>query len=164
MPLFSPSVKYNQIYRFLAFFLQSPYHYFPMDKTPLQVSCGILQQGDRILALRRKDGTELGGKWEFPGGKIHPGETPVACLERELKEELNIEVTIGEPLPLVHHAYPHRTILLYPFICNSSSPIETLVDHDGILWGKPENLRSLDWAEADRKVLESYIQLRRGRP
>jgi 8-oxo-dGTP diphosphatase len=135
-----------------------------MDGKPLPVTCGILQRGDRILALRRKDGTELGGKWEFPGGKIEPGESPEACLQRELKEELNIEVTIHEPLPPLQHVYPHRTILLYPFICSSPLPIESLVDHDRILWGSPENLRSLDWAEADRLVLEAYIDRRRNHP
>jgi 8-oxo-dGTP diphosphatase len=132
-----------------------------MDGKPLLVSCGILQHGEKILALRRKEGTELGGKWEFPGGKIEPGESPEACLIRELKEELDTEVTIGEPLDPVHHTYPHRRIVLYPFICSYPLPIDSLVDHDGILWGSPENLRSLDWAEADRLVLEAYIQRRR---
>ncbi len=128
-----------------------------MNEKPLLVACGILRQGERILALRRKDGSELGGKWEFPGGKIEPGETPQRCLERELKEELDLQVTIGKALQPVRHTYPHRTIILYPYICSAQSAIEIMKDHDDLIWGIPEHLRTLDWAEADRVVLEAYI-------
>ncbi|MCX7787186.1 MAG: (deoxy)nucleoside triphosphate pyrophosphohydrolase [Spirochaetes bacterium] len=131
-----------------------------MDKKPLFVSCGILQQGDKILALRRKGEKELGGKWEFPGGKLEPGETPERCLERELKEELGLQVTIRNALPPVHHTYPHRTIVLYPYVCYSLSDIGSMKDHDAFIWGIPEQLRSLDWAEADLLVLEAYIHQR----
>lgn len=149
---------------FLAFFPKSPYHYYPMDGNPLLVSCGILQQGDKILALRRKDGSELGGKWEFPGGKIEQGETPEHCLVRELKEELDLQVTVGEALPPVRHTYPLFTIILYPFVCSSPSVIEFMKDHDNLIWDAPERLRSLDWAGADRLVLETYIQRRSENP
>ncbi|GAB4367293.1 MAG: 8-oxo-dGTP diphosphatase MutT [Spirochaetales bacterium] len=135
-----------------------------MERKPLPVSCGILQKGGKILALRRKEGTELGGKWEFPGGKIEPGETPETCLERELKEELDLEVVLGEALPPVLHSYPHRTILLHPYLCHSLSSIETMNDHDDLIWDTPENLRSLEWADADRKVLELYILRSGGNP
>ncbi len=135
-----------------------------MDETPLLVSCGILQQGDKILALRRKDGNELGGKWEFPGGKIEQGETPERCLERELEEELGLRVTVGEALPPVQYTYPHRAIILYPYVCSSPSTIQIMKDHDDLIWDTPEQLRSLDWAEADRLVLETYIHRRSRHP
>lgn len=135
-----------------------------MDGKLLLVACGILQQGDKILALRRKDRRELGGKWEFPGGKIEQGETPQHCLERELKEELDLQVIVEEPLPPVLHSYPHRTIILYPYVCRAPSTIEVMNDHDDLIWDTPEQLRSLDWAEADRLVLEAYIQRRRENP
>ncbi len=123
----------------------------------LPVACAILQQNGRILALRRSSGNSMAGKWEFPGGKIEAGETPEACLIRELKEELELEVEILSPLSPVYYPYPQFTIQLYPFICRPCSTVNVLHDHDAVWWDTPENLQTLDWAEADRRVLKSYI-------
>ncbi|MFQ3620132.1 MAG: (deoxy)nucleoside triphosphate pyrophosphohydrolase [Spirochaetales bacterium] len=127
------------------------------SKTPLEVSCGILQLGDTILAVRRKQGKILAGKYEFPGGKIEPGETPEGCLLRELQEELNLKVDILSSLPPVLHAYAHGLIRLHPFICRPKNSVSLLKDHDHTLWDKPENLFNLPWAEADREVLQAYL-------
>ncbi len=96
-------------------------------------------------------------KWEFPGGKIDPGENPEACLRRELIEEMNLEVTIKETLRPATHSYPEITVTLYPFICSIASGDPQLNEHAAVTWLAPEQLRDLDWAEADLPVLASYL-------
>lgn len=101
-------------------------------------------------------------KWEFPGGKIREGEEPESCLERELVEEMGIRVSLCAALPTTTHHYPSFTITLYPFVCSIRSGEITLHEHAACAWLPPEELASLDWAEADYPVLESYIAHRRG--
>jgi len=101
-------------------------------------------------------------KWEFPGGKIREGERPDTCLERELVEEMGIRVSVGAALPTTTHRYPSFTITLYPFVFSIRSGEITLHEHAACAWLAPEELASLDWAEADRPVLESYIEYHGG--
>ena len=96
-------------------------------------------------------------KWEFPGGKIEPGEKPEECLKRELVEELGVNVDILKPLPLQTHSYPQFTVTLYPFICSITAGEITLHEHAAAKWLAPEKLLSLDWAEADLPVIEGYL-------
>ena len=95
-------------------------------------------------------------KWEFPGGKIDKGERPEECLKRELREELGIEAAVGKPLTPVTHHYPTFSITLYPFICTIVSGEITLHEHVACAWMPPETLHTLDWAEADMPVIETY--------
>ena len=97
-------------------------------------------------------------KWEFPGGKIKPGETPEHCLCREIAEELAVKVAVHHALAEKTHAYPDFTITLYPFVCTIISGTIILREHAAVIWLSRENLASLDWAEADRPVLETYLQ------
>ena len=80
------------------------------------VAAVILKRG-RVLISRRKPEALLGGLWEFPGGKVQPRETHAAALRRELREELGIEISVGEPLAVVRHAYSHFRITLRAFLC-----------------------------------------------
>lgn len=95
-------------------------------------------------------------KWEFPGGKIDEGENPEECLKRELIEELGVEISIGEPLPVRTHHYPLFTVTLYPFICEIVSGEITLHEHSAMVWLAREELHKLDWAEADWPVIDEY--------
>lgn len=97
-------------------------------------------------------------KWEFPGGKIDPGETPAQCLRRELREELGILVSVGAALEPVVHDYPSFTVTLYPFVCAMAGGEMTLHEHAAIAWLPPEALPSLDWAAADGPILEQYLE------
>jgi mutator protein MutT len=98
-------------------------------------------------------------KWEFPGGKIHEGESPEDCLKRELHEELGIEVAVGRALTPTTHHYPTFTVTLYPFICSISHGHITLHEHKSSKWLPPERLHELDWAEADVPIIENYRSL-----
>jgi 8-oxo-dGTP diphosphatase len=95
-------------------------------------------------------------KWEFPGGKIRDGEQPAECLKRELLEELGIEVVIARPLPQTTHHYPTSTVTLHTFVCTILRGELTLHEHAASRWLQPDELPALDWADADRPLLEIY--------
>lgn len=96
-------------------------------------------------------------KWEFPGGKIEPSESPEKCLRRELIEEMDISVRVVKSLPQSTHNYPTFAVTLYPFICSIESGKIILHEHADIAWLPPEQLNTLDWAKADLPVIASYL-------
>ncbi len=98
-------------------------------------------------------------KWEFPGGKIEQGESPEGCLRRELMEELDLCVQVGQALKPMTHAYATFTVVLYPFICAIASGEIILHEHAAFAWLSPSSLLTLDWAEADRPVLDTYLEM-----
>jgi 8-oxo-dGTP diphosphatase len=97
-------------------------------------------------------------KWEFPGGKIKPDESPEQCLCRELAEELDIRIAIKQPLAPTTHEYPVVTVTLYPFICSIVGGEIRLNEHAAITWLPSGALFALDWAEADLPVLAAYCR------
>ena len=123
----------------------------------IEVCCAIITEGDKILATRRSHGMHLAGFWEFPGGKIEPGETAEECIHREIREELNIEITIENQLEPVEHHYPEKSIRLIPFICKIKSGNITLTDHSEFRWLTKNELSKLNWAAADQMVLQEYL-------
>ena len=100
-------------------------------------------------------------KWEFPGGKIHVGETPEDCLRRELIEELGITARVGRALQPTTHRYSDFTITLYPFFCAIESGDLIPQEHDEVAWLRPDDLARLDWADADRPVVHSLLAMPR---
>jgi 8-oxo-dGTP diphosphatase len=124
----------------------------------LHVACAIIEQEGAVLAARRSASMSLPLKWEFPGGKIEAEETPHACLDRELFEELGITVSIGTQLSPATHDYDDFTVTLYPFICSmDSTGAITLHEHEEICWSHPWQLKELDWAAADLPVIDAYL-------
>jgi 8-oxo-dGTP diphosphatase len=136
---------------------------FPVDRSAetmkwLHVTCAIIERDDNlVLAVQRSAGMSMALKWEFPGGKIEPGETHDGCLQRELVEELGISLAIRTVLPASTYDYPDFRITLYPFVGSVASGIPTLHEHAAFCWKKPEELYLLDWAAADLPVLCSYL-------
>lgn len=126
----------------------------------IHVTCAIIERDGFILAAQRSTAMSLPLKWEFPGGKINDGESPQECLRREVVEEMGIRISVEHALPLHTHNYPAFTVTLYPFICAIESGVITLHEHAAIAWLLPEKLPSLDWAEADLPVIETYLSLR----
>lgn len=98
-------------------------------------------------------------KFEFPGGKIEPGETPMQALKRELDEELSYNVTIDSKLITIKHTYPDFSIDMTAFICHSNNADNfTLNEHISYQWLSKEDLRSVDWAAADIKIIEALLK------
>jgi 8-oxo-dGTP diphosphatase len=127
-------------------------------RSHVHVSCALIECDGLVLAAQRSSTMSLPLKWEFPGGKIHDGETPQACLMRELVEEMGVRVRVGRGLPTVTHHYPDFSVTLYPFVCAIEAGEITLHEHAAILWLPPERLSELDWAEADLPVIDSYLR------
>ena len=126
-------------------------------KRHVHVACGILEQDGLILTAQRSMTTNLPLKWEFPGGKIEMGETPEQCLIREMKEELDVEITVDRGLTPTTHAYPDFTVTLYPFTCHLRAGAITMNEHHALRWIAPGQMGELDWAEADLPVLDEYL-------
>lgn len=126
-------------------------------KRHLRVACAIIEQNGLVLAAQRSANGSLPLKWEFPGGKIEAGETPEACLARELMEELGVGVGIVRQLAPAHHEYPDFTITLYPFTCRLEGGTLTMHEHHALLWIAPERMPDLDWAEADLPIIREFL-------
>lgn len=123
----------------------------------IHVTCAIIERDGLVLAARRSAVMSMPLKWEFPGGKINPGETLQECLCRELLEETGVCVIILEALSSHTHHYPDFTVTLYPFVCAIDSGEIVLHEHAAIAWLPPERLQELDWAGADLPVIASYL-------
>jgi len=123
----------------------------------IDVTCAIIIKDKKILATRRARGLHLEGLWEFPGGKIEPGETAEACITREIFEELNVEIRILKSLKPVEHCYPEKIIRLIPFLCEIISGNLSLTDHSEFRWLSNEEIDSIHWAAADREII--YLNL-----
>ena len=123
----------------------------------LQVTCAIIEKNGKILCAKRSEKMKLSLKWEFPGGKIEANENLEACLKREIREELGIEINILEQLPSFKHSYSENfSIELFPFRCNNLTQEIHLTEHKQIKWLSLEKLNELDWAEADVLIV-NYV-------
>ena len=132
-------------------------------KKHIHVTCAIIERAGRVLATQRSAAMSMPHKWEFPGGKIDPGETAEECLRRELLEEIGIQARIGRSLPASTHQYPTFTITLHSFVCTIEEGEIVLHEHEALLWLEPGELLCLDWAEADIPVLEAYLATNGGK-
>jgi A/G-specific adenine glycosylase len=127
-----------------------------------QVTAGIIWdvQGRVLIAQRPQDGL-LGGLWEFPGGKCEAGETLQECLRRELREELGIEVHIGEEFVVVQHAFTHFRITLHAFTCHYTGGDPQALGVQDWVWVTPDAFERYSFGKADREVIAA-IYARRG--
>lgn len=128
--------------------------------SPLRVVCALIERDGDVLMAQRPAHKHLGGKWEFPGGKIEPGETPEAALRRELHEELGVTVTVIRPLAAHTHAYSAVTIELIPFVVRlaAGSPAPHTREHAALRWVPSPELLSLDLPEADFPIIADYLR------
>jgi 8-oxo-dGTP diphosphatase len=116
---------------------------------PLRVTAGVVWKEGSVLLARRSGDDPLSGCWEFPGGRIEPGETPEACLGRELLEELGIRVRVRRLLDTVCHEYPEKRVELLFIEADYDSGDISLGIHDDVAWVAPADLPKYDLAAAD---------------
>ena len=124
-----------------------------------QVTAAVIEKDGKILIAQRRKGCTLGGKWEFPGGKIEPGETAEACLKRELKEEFDIESEIGEFLIASQFRYCLVPIELLAYRAKHLSGEFKITEHEEIRWVSPSELNSYDFMPADKPIVKLLQRL-----
>ena len=126
----------------------------------IEVVAGIICDGDphsagtRFFATQRGYGEQKDG-WEFPGGKMEPGETPQQALARELKEELAINVNVGDFICTVEYDYPAFHLTMHCFYCSVIGGELTLLEHEAAKWLSRADLHSVDWLPADIEVVKA---------
>lgn len=113
------------------------------------VTAAILQKDGKVLIARRRRGDRLEGKWEFPGGKLEPGESPESCLARELREEFGIEAAVADFFAASVYEYAHGTIDLRAYRVRHLSGSLQVHSHEEIAWVEPAKLLSYDLSPAD---------------
>ena len=123
----------------------------------IKVVAAIIVQNQKVFATQRGYGDFKDG-WEFPGGKIEAGETPEQALAREIREELNTEIEVGERLCTVEHDYPAFHLSMQCFLCRVISGDFVLREHEAARWLGSEELWSVDWLPADIEVVKAIEQ------
>jgi A/G-specific adenine glycosylase len=121
----------------------------------------VIWQGERILIARRPPRGLLGGLWEFPGGKREPGESLGECLVREVREELDIEVEVGQLFTTVRHAYTHFRITLHAYHCRYLSGAPQCIRCTAWKWVLLQELDDYAFPAANRRIIESLQTLPR---
>jgi 8-oxo-dGTP diphosphatase len=120
--------------------------------TVIVVAAAVIERDDRFLLTRRQRGVHLEGLWEFPGGKCEPGESHDACLARELREELDVDATVGEELLVTAHAYPDRRVELHFLRCAIvGTPAPQLGQE--MRWVRRDELAGLPFPPADTELI-----------
>ncbi len=122
------------------------------ERKSIEVVAAIIRKEDKIFATQRGYG-EWKDYWEAPGGKMEPGEKPEQALRREIREELDTEIRVGEKLLQVEYDYPEFHLSMGCFICSVLSGRLTLKEHESARWLLPEELDSVNWLPADLEVI-----------
>lgn len=117
----------------------------------LVAACALIDSDGRVLLARRPEGKALAGLWEFPGGKLEPGESPEQALLRELREELAVEPCEEclEPFAFASHAQPDRHLLLTLFVCRRWDGFATPLEGQELTWVRPDRLHQFAMPPAD---------------
>ena len=123
-----------------------------------QVTAAFLEKDGKILIARRKPGAALAGKWEFPGGKLEPGETPEQCLKRELMEEFGVETRIGAFICASKFDYKHLLIELLVYRAYHLAGEFKLNDQDQLAWVTLAELKNYDFSSADIPVVAYLLR------
>ena len=120
--------------------------------TPIVVAAAVVEREGAFLVTRRQRGVHLEGFWEFPGGKCEPGETHEACLIREMREELAVEITVGGEVLSTVHAYPERRVELHFLACELQGAPEPQ-QGQAMRWVPRADLATLPFPPADEELI-----------
>jgi 8-oxo-dGTP diphosphatase len=133
---------------------------FPL-KLLLVAACALIDADSRVLIAKRPAGKDMAGLWEFPGGKVDPGERPEVTLVRELKEELGIDVQEAclAPLTFASHTYPQFQLLMPLWVCRRWEGTVKALEGQELAWVKPNRLRDYPMPPADEPLIPHLVEL-----
>ncbi len=123
----------------------------------IEVVAAIIRKEDKIFATQRGYG-DWKDWWEFPGGKMEPGETPEEALKREIKEELSADISVEEFLTTVEYDYPAFHLTMHCYLCTLLDEAMHLNEHEAAKWLSKAELRSVKWLPADLEVVERMME------
>lgn len=128
-------------------------------KAHKQIGVAVITNPEgQILIDRRKAEGEMGGLWEFPGGKIEPQETVEECIKREIKEELDIEISVGDRLTTITHEYKNFTVTLYVHLCQYLSGNPQSIECEEIHWVEISMMNQYQFPQANAKIINLLQQ------
>ena len=123
------------------------------ERKHIEVVAAIISDDNRIFATQRGYG-EWKDWWEFPGGKMEPGETPEVALQREIREELATEIFVESLLTTVNYDYPNFHLTMHCYLCKVKNGNLTLLEHEAAKWLTRDELSSVKWLPADEEVVK----------
>jgi 8-oxo-dGTP diphosphatase len=131
------------------------------DKKHVDVVAAVIFEGRSVYCFKKGEGKfqYLSHKFEFPGGKVECNEDKQSALLREIKEELDVDITIGEEMLTVSHEYPDFSLTMTCFRCKANEPNFTLTEHKEVRLVEVEKLLELEWLAADLPVVEKLMGL-----
>lgn len=121
------------------------------------VAAAVVHRGEEIMIVQRPPKGLLGGMWEFPGGKREPGEALSACLQREMLEELDVRIQVGELFGIYKHAFTHFRVTLHAYFCTLNGDHPKLKEHTDIRWVKPFELSNFPMGKIDRQISNQLV-------
>lgn len=126
-----------------------------------EVVAAVIRRDDKFLCMQKGETKFVytSFKFEFPGGKIEPGESPEEALERELLEEMDFVIRVDRKLVTVDHVYPDFSITMQAFLCEGVSPSFKMKEHVAFEWRSRDELMGLDWADADVEIVRAIEAL-----
>lgn len=119
-----------------------------------QIGVAAIVREGKILIDRRREEGDMGGLWEFPGGKIEVGETIEECIKREIKEELDVEIAVGDRLTTITHAYENFNVTLYVHICHHLRGEPQPLECEEIHWVEPDSLNRYQFPVANIQIIK----------
>lgn len=120
----------------------------------LVVTAAIIEEDGRYFIAQRKKDAHQGLKWEFPGGKVEKGESPEVCLQRELREELNLSVEVEDIYQVVSHNYGEKHIILLCYLCRITGGEPECLDCSDYRWVTPDEMGQFEFAPADIPIVD----------
>lgn len=128
------------------------------EKKVVQVAIALVWRDGELLVSRRRAGQHLGGFWEFPGGKLEPGEAPGRCAEREVAEEVGLVVRAERERPLIRHEYAERIVELHPVDCRYESGEPRALEVAEVRWLQPAELAALELPPANAPLVAELVR------
>ncbi len=125
----------------------------------LKVTCALIIRDNKLLITQNNSNSDHPFQWEFPGGKINIAETSGNCIQREITEELDVEIEILSTMKPIKYDYGFKNIKLFPFLCSIKKGKIQLNEHNDFMWIEFEELTSVDFSGADQELIQQKQNL-----